>query len=456
MASTAPFGHLPQKDLPLSNRISTIYGVGIPFHVIAICAVALRFYVRFKVVRTPGWDDFWIFCSLLSTTAAVIIMCTLMQNGLGQHQSAMSFSELKQFCLSLYCGLGMFCISAVFIKISILCQYLRIFEKGRMRKLCMAVLVITAMWGTAYSFISWVPCFPVRAAWDPDVKGKCYGFMSKSKTESIMSLESHAGTNMLLDIVILMIPMVLLRKKGLSRRQIWGMIGVFSLGAVSCGLAIARLTVIARAFTKPASTNASANQQFDMAFNAPISVLLSSMEVSFALTSSSIPVFWPVLVKLGLGQILLVHEVQITEETRATAPGAGGVSNGNTFRRDKRSEGDRDGSDSMGKGEAELEELDFSERTSIAESERGLRHSSSKTPLTGATTVQEAYYRDAFVATHVNPLKKGDHYRVMAERTQYLEQIKILRLSLSRELPEWVDRGLLQLSTGRFYGKNVS
>jgi hypothetical protein len=132
----------------------------------------------------------------------------------------------------LYLGLGSFCMATIFIKLSILFQYLRIFEKGRIRMLCLVMLIITGLWGFAFAFISWFPCFPVRAAWNKEIKGRCYGFMSDNALEFTLALESHASTNMLLDIIILVIPMVLFRQPGLTKRQIWGMIGIFSLGAV--------------------------------------------------------------------------------------------------------------------------------------------------------------------------------------------------------------------------------
>jgi len=132
----------------------------------------------------------------------------------------------------IYLGLGTFCISAAVTKIAILFQYLRIFEKGKVRMLCIGMLAFTGVWGFFFSFIAWFPCFPVRGAYDISVKARCYGFLSRRPTEFTLTMETHAISNMLLDIIILIIPMVLFRKPGLKSRQIWGMIGVFFLGAV--------------------------------------------------------------------------------------------------------------------------------------------------------------------------------------------------------------------------------
>jgi hypothetical protein len=143
---------------------------------------------------------------------------------------------------------------------------------------------------------------------------------------------------------------------------------------------------------------------YDISWNASTSILLAGLEVSVALISAAIPVFWPILVSLRFGEILLVREVKITAETRHR--------------------------------DAELDDLAvLSRTTSCGDSERSLRcdamerakiermdlrHSSSKTPL----TTEEAYYSDQFVATQVTPLGKKDSYHVLAERSKYLEQMK--------------------------------
>jgi hypothetical protein len=334
----------------------------------------------------------------MTTTAAHVFMFLLLDVGMSQHLSVIDLEGVRKFGLRLYLGLGTFCLSAAFIKLSILCQYLRIFEKGRVRMLCLVMLIITGVWSFVFLFISWFPCFPVHKAWKADVKGKCYGFRSRNALEFKLALESHASSNMLLDVIILIIPMVLFRKPGLKRRQIWGMLGIFTLGAISCSIASARVYVLAKKPDKMAG--------YDISWNAPLSILLAALEISVALISASIPVFWPVLVALRVGEILLVREVKVTAETRHR--------------------------------DAELDDLTVLSRTSsCGDSEQSLqcdrserdkidrayvRHSSSKTPL----TTEEAYYSDQYVATQVTPLGKKDSYHVLAERSKYLEQMKIL------------------------------
>ncbi len=63
------------------------------------------------------------------------------------------------------------------IKLSLLLQYLRIYERGRMRIFCRAMIGIISIWGLVFSFMAWFPCFPVRAYWDWEItEATCYAW----------------------------------------------------------------------------------------------------------------------------------------------------------------------------------------------------------------------------------------------------------------------------------------
>lgn len=50
----------PNEPIPISNRRETIYGVTVPFLLLSWAAVGLRLWVRFRVMREPGWDDLFV------------------------------------------------------------------------------------------------------------------------------------------------------------------------------------------------------------------------------------------------------------------------------------------------------------------------------------------------------------------------------------------------------------
>ena len=97
-------------------------------------------------------------------------------------------------------------MSTAFIKLSLLFQYLRIYETGWTRKLCLGLIIFTSLWGLAFSIITWVPCYPVSGFWDFSVPSVRWGYASTSITELLATYETHMSLTVLLDLIIFCIP----------------------------------------------------------------------------------------------------------------------------------------------------------------------------------------------------------------------------------------------------------
>jgi hypothetical protein len=73
------FEHTPDPNeiLPISNRPETIYGAVVPFLIISWFAVGMRIWVRLRVMRDIGWDDFFVVLAGCSNTvaSALVINC---------------------------------------------------------------------------------------------------------------------------------------------------------------------------------------------------------------------------------------------------------------------------------------------------------------------------------------------------------------------------------------------
>lgn len=101
-------------------------------------------------------------------------------------------------------------MSTAFIKISLLFQYLRIFDQPCfLRRLCIFLIVFIGLWSLAYSFLGWVPCYPVRAYWDWSVPAARWAYGSLQPEIFSATYESHSSVNVVLDILVLAIPVPL-------------------------------------------------------------------------------------------------------------------------------------------------------------------------------------------------------------------------------------------------------
>ncbi len=121
--------------------------------------------------------------------------------------------------------------STAFIKLSLLFQYLRVVKRGTFTwKICVFLIIIISLWGFAFSFMAWVPCFPIHKYWDymMRIPGKCYGFgISTDRTTFVI----YTSINMVLDLTVFAIPITLFQRD-LSLKSRVGMVILVLMGCL--------------------------------------------------------------------------------------------------------------------------------------------------------------------------------------------------------------------------------
>ncbi|KAF9694587.1 hypothetical protein EKO04_007436 [Ascochyta lentis] len=169
-------------------------------------------------------------------------------------------------------------------------------------------LVVVAGWGLAFSFLAWFPCLPVSGFWDRKPSSKCYGFGYRTIEEARMTLFIFAGTNMFFDIVIFMVPLTEYFRPGLRRKQVLAMTGLFIMGSLVVLMAILRLWSTFK-------HSQDAIKSFDFTWWYPEVLIISCLEVDFAIMCASMPIFWPTVVA-NFNAIFVTKEVHITHQDR--------------------------------------------------------------------------------------------------------------------------------------------
>lgn len=194
------------------------------------------------------------------------------------------------------------------VKISLLLQYLRLFRQGTLRWITLIVLAIVAGWGLAFSFLAWFPCLPVSGFWHRTATSKCYGFGYRTMNEAKITLIVFAGMNMFFDIVIFLIPLTEYFRPGLRRKQILAMTGLFAMGSLVVLMAILRLWSTFK-------HSAEDIEGFDFTWWYPEVLIISCLEVDFAILCASMPIFWPTVVT-NWNAIFVTKEVHVTHQDR--------------------------------------------------------------------------------------------------------------------------------------------
>lgn len=118
------------------------------------------------------------------------------------------------------------------VKLSLLFQLLRICSPlSRMRTTMYLIFTLSIALTLANFFVTVFQCVPLSYTWDrvdplkaASSKGRCLEYATLQYTVS--------ATNILMDVIVWIAPMHLVYMLQLPRAQKWGLVGVFSLGAV--------------------------------------------------------------------------------------------------------------------------------------------------------------------------------------------------------------------------------
>ncbi|KAF2703150.1 hypothetical protein K504DRAFT_451904 [Pleomassaria siparia CBS 279.74] len=257
----------PNGPIPLANRPSTMYGTVLPFHIIAWIAVISRLYTRFRIVREPGWDDYTIIMAALTNVVCMVgYIGGIETGGMGNHLIYLTEDQFAVTMKWLYLVSGGYSLTTTLVKVSVLCQYLRLFQKdAKLRLICIVLLVLA-------TFIS------------------------------------LAATNMAFDIAIFLVPTAEYIKLGLGRKQVLALTGLFTLGSVVVLMAVLRLWTAVR-------NNKATLSSMDFTWWYPLTLILSCIELDLSIICGSIPIFWPNMV-VFLAHIFVVNEVHVTNHLR--------------------------------------------------------------------------------------------------------------------------------------------
>ncbi|KAK8860023.1 integral membrane protein [Apiospora arundinis] len=217
--------------------------IAIAFIVLEIVVVALRFATRIIYKTRWGADDYLIPPALLfSLGMCVIAIVETRIAGVGKHLAVLYVTNPQAVVNWAKCGYAIECIYSVavaFPKLSILASYLRIFTTKAFRVSAYVLIVIVSLTAASGVITSLASCRPFSARWDPAL------FVSNC----IDAPRFWAGLsvpNVATDVVMLLLPLPVVWRLHMDKRQKVALSAVFLLGSIGIIASVIRLTVTSR------------------------------------------------------------------------------------------------------------------------------------------------------------------------------------------------------------------
>ncbi|KAI4861832.1 hypothetical protein F4820DRAFT_460636 [Hypoxylon rubiginosum] len=319
--------------MPVSQQAIPLVVVFTLFLAIAFLAVGLRLHVRITLLKNPGWDDWLCLASACCALATYLSNMGTVAVGFGNPLPSLTPENRQTALQTLWISPPLWGLSSALIKMSIVASYLRIWSSKPFKLFCRLLLFLIAVFGLTLFFGGVLACVPVQLSWTPPNArdgGHCIDlprFMFVTST-----------LNTAVDLLIFAVPVPLVRRLQIARRQRVALLIVFTIGAVVCVASVLRLVSIyqlLRVPTDPSSGGVALG-------------LWSGVELTLAVICACLPTLRPVVARVF--PRLLHTTVNSSPSWVGTGTGTG------TRRGTQRATGDENGTYRM----RELPSNDFS------------------------------------------------------------------------------------------------
>ncbi|RDW71128.1 hypothetical protein BP6252_07691 [Coleophoma cylindrospora] len=262
-----------------SYRSTQVLVVSTLFLLIAAVVVGLRLYVRGRIVRKFGIEDFFVGITLLSSICQTVTVYDQVYFGLGRHTSTLTPEEGMSQKKILYISIIFYGLGLTTIKWSILFQYQRLFVRKEDKIKAWILVGIVTAFGLFIILTSMLTCLPVAKFWDDTIPGYC---QHKRPLWFV-----HAAFNVCTDFAIMILPMPVLWRLQMPKKQKVTLMCIFGLGGVVCIISAIRVWTIDVATTTK-----------DPSYDMTTAAILSSVEVNVAIICSSLPTTRPLAGRL--------------------------------------------------------------------------------------------------------------------------------------------------------------
>ncbi|KAK4168654.1 hypothetical protein QBC43DRAFT_104046 [Cladorrhinum sp. PSN259] len=275
------------------------------FPLLSITACVLRIWSR-RISNGLGLDDWLIFLATALGIPQAVFAAIYMRVGYwGIHDVDIPPHPKNQGFFWAYLNGVFYSLLLCLIKISALLFLLRLGgTKQSVHRACWALIGFNIMQLCAFLPASVFTCSPVEFAWKAVSKGRCF-----SGGPFALTL---ASTNILTDILTLLVPFMAFRNLKLTNRIRYTLVGVFTLGAlVTCISGIRLFSVIRVWYIRP---------KFEARYS--IGYTTNTIEANLAIVTATVPTLWPLartwfpnmFESMGINRPYLFPEIEVRDD----------------------------------------------------------------------------------------------------------------------------------------------
>ncbi|KAK4148258.1 uncharacterized protein C8A04DRAFT_24059 [Dichotomopilus funicola] len=280
-----------------------ITGVAIALTLLSLVTTCLRTYVRARMIKAFGIDDWMILITWFCAAGFAIITVVQTKWGLGLlHIQDLPDEDVYNFGLLQYIGAPFYITSILGFKLALLSSYVRFVPLGIYRNILFGVITTCILFHLSFLLVQLNLCQPVRKQWDPAVTdGSCVA--------SVPFYTSMASITIVFDVTVyvppplrlthsspytpilslihafwgchrMLLPFPVLHKSHLQTRKKLILFGLFGLGIFITVIQIIRIQTV--------------KQLVNYVDSAPL-ILWSSVENNLGIIVANVPTLAPLV-----------------------------------------------------------------------------------------------------------------------------------------------------------------
>lgn len=221
------------------SRWPTILGVCIALTALMMLTVMLRIYVRARLIKNMGIDDYVMLFSCVCSIVYNGLCISQSRYGLGLPIKLRPKANLNKYSEINFSGRPFYMAGITGFKVALCFAYLRITGSNlnsRYRRVIWGFMVFAILTHLGGTLVLIFQCRPIHKSWRPLTPGYCL--------PNDITFYTLAGMTIFCDMGIFLLPIPLLMRVQINLRRKIGLIGIFSLGLFTTVCSVLRMVQI--------------------------------------------------------------------------------------------------------------------------------------------------------------------------------------------------------------------
>ncbi|OHE98498.1 integral membrane protein [Colletotrichum orchidophilum] len=233
-----PLGYVVNFDDPQRQAVPEAYYVAGFGTVISVLLMGQRLYTKAFLIGRLQWDDVFLLLAWFTSIATIGLCVHMFAYGSGGvHGWEISVEKYNVYMMDVFLAAAIYTLCGSFAKVSLLIFYFRLSPQIWFKQAVWVSLAIIAGYSIGIFFALVFACDPIAMSWDVTISdGKCINRPSL--------YIATAAANIISDLILFALPIPIVVKLQIPRRQKIGLFFIFAVGSLTVVTSIVRVSLL--------------------------------------------------------------------------------------------------------------------------------------------------------------------------------------------------------------------